>query len=87
MKLPLTSIVFPNVSEVSREILVQRLQHPEQPYSDNQNRVTPQMYGLNSERYDVKLSDDATIVVNEIWFPGWEGRIFRTPDSTRAFQP
>ena len=84
MKRPLTVLVFPNTKEVSREMLLQRLQHPEQEPGDG-SQVAPRMYGLNSESYDVTLSGDATIVVNEIWFPGWEGRVTRsTGASTRV---
>ena len=44
---------------------------------ERRNSVIPVTYGLNSIVYQVRLSEDSVLVENEIWFPGWTGKLKR----------
>ena len=78
MKLPLTPIVFPGAQEVSREMLMERLTDGVEESFAGNNKVIPTLYGLSSLHYDVTLGEPATVVLNEIWFPGWSGEVVDT---------
>ena len=81
MRLPLTPLVFPNVQQVSLAMLRKRLGQSETTVEQG-NEVVPVKYGLNTIAYDVTLGGDSIVVENEIWFPGWKGKLLRESETT-----
>ena len=80
---PLMPLVFPNVQNLSLDVVRGRLeQGASGVFEQLQNAVTPVKYGLNGIVYHVTLTTDAVLVENEIWFPGWEGKLERDAKST-----
>ena len=73
----LTPLVFPGEQNVPVDTVRSRLQRPANTVFGQQNMVTPIKYGLNSIAYQVRLNVDALLVENEIWFPGWRGKLQR----------
>jgi hypothetical protein len=79
MRLPLTVTVFPQTQEVSLAKVRERLaQDPATPQSE----VVPAKYGVNTIIYDVTLAANSVIVENEVWFPGWKGRLLQKSKNT-----
>ena len=74
---PLTPLVFPSVQELSIDTVRSRLEQRVTGLSEPPNMVTPVEYGLNSIVYQVRLTADSLLVENEIWFPGWTGKVKR----------
>jgi hypothetical protein len=74
---PLMPLVFPNVRTVSPDMVRRRLEQGANGAFEQQNAVTPVKYGLNGIVYHVTLTTNAVLVENEIWFPGWEGKLER----------
>lgn len=72
---PLTPLVFPSVQGLSIDTVRSRLERGAGNVLERQNTVTPVKYGLNSIVYQVTLATDSMVVENEIWFPGWTGRL------------
>jgi hypothetical protein len=79
---PLTPLVFPNVQTLSIDMVRSRLEQLVNGVWERQNAVTPVKYGLNSIVYQVRLTADSVLVENEIWFPGWTGKLKR--EATRV---
>ena len=74
---PLTPLVFPNAPKVSIDMIRSRLEQRTNGVLERRNRVIPVAYGLNNVEYQVRLSEDSVLVENEIWFPGWTGKLKR----------
>ena len=74
---PLTPLIFPNGQQVSIDMVRSRLGQPSDADFERRNRVIPVKYALNSVAYQVRLSADSVLVENEIWFPGWTGKVKR----------
>jgi hypothetical protein len=72
---PLTPLVFPNVQQVSLGMVIDRLKQTPEGGLARENAVIPAKYGLNTIVYDVALATDSLVVENEIWFPGWKGKL------------
>ena len=79
---PLTPLVFPSVQGLSIDTVRSRLEQRVTGVSERPNMVTPVKYGLNSIVYQVRLTVDSLLVENEIWFPGWTGKLKR--ETTRV---
>lgn len=79
---PLTPLVFPNVQTLSIDMVRSRLEQRVNGVWERQNAVTPVKYGLNNIVYQVRLTADSVLVENEIWFPGWTGKLKR--EATRV---
>ncbi|HZR06190.1 MAG TPA: hypothetical protein VFA61_10235 [Candidatus Udaeobacter sp.] len=79
---PLRPLVFPNVQNVSLDMVRGQLEQGASGVFEQQNAVTPVKYGLNDIVYHVTLRTDAVLVENEIWFPGWEGKLERDAKPT-----
>ena len=76
MQKPSTVAIFPGVKRVTKEMLLQKLGQSETGTTAAKDAVAPLKFGLNSEQYRIQLSSDSVVVMNEIWFPGWEGQIW-----------
>lgn len=76
MRLPLTPLVFPNVQQVSPDMLRKRV-FQEFPTAEQQSEVAPVKYGVNTITYNVTLAANSIVVENEVWFPGWKGKLIR----------
>jgi hypothetical protein len=74
---PLTPLVFQNVQKLSIDMVRSRLEQRVTDVSERPNIVTPVKYSLNSIVYQVRLTADSLLVENEIWFPGWTGKLKR----------
>ena len=74
---PLTPLVFPNAPKLSIDMIRSRLEQRTNGVLERRNRVIRVTYGLNSVAYQVRLSEDSVLVENEIWFPGWTGKLKR----------
>lgn len=74
---PLTPLVFANVQQVSIDMVRIRLEQGANRVLESGNAVTPVKYGLNRIAYQVRLTADSVLVENEIWFPGWRGKLQR----------
>lgn len=79
---PLTPLVFPSVQGLSIDTVRSRLEQRVTGVWERPNMVTPVKYGLNSIVYQVRLTTDSLLVENEIWFPGWTGKLKR--EATRV---
>jgi len=65
------------VENVSLDMVRRRLEQGASGVFEQQNAVTPVKYGPNGIVYHVTLTTHAVLVENEIWFPGWEGKLER----------
>ena len=77
MMRPLTPMVFHNVHKLSLDMVRGRLGQTATDASEQKNTVDPTRYGLNTIIYRVTLATDSVVVENEIWSPGWRGKIIR----------
>jgi hypothetical protein len=75
---PLTPLVFPSVQGLSIDTVRSRLEQRVTGLPERPNMVTPVEYGLNGIVYHVRLTTDSLLVENEIWFPGWTGKLKRS---------
>jgi hypothetical protein len=82
MMQPLRPLVFPNAQHVSCDTVIQRLGQLDRGASPQENAIVPLTYGLNTTVYGVNLPTDSLMVENEIWFPGWKGKVVRENRTT-----
>ncbi len=81
---PLSPIIFAEETTVTRKMLTARLTGDAGQSHLPVGRVTPQEYQLAHVRYSVHLTKPASVVVNETWFPGWDGVIAPAQGPRRA---